>query len=135
MFFHADTMHLISNMFGLLIFGSYVELAFSKYKFLLIYAISGLLGNIITLFLFPPNTLSLGASGAIFGLIGAAMIIILFENNPTLIIIGFIYLIYFIISSFSPGINYFAHIFGLIGGFLLGYAFRKKKAFTSFYEV
>jgi len=125
MFLHGDALHLFSNMVSLLIFGSYIELSFSKYKFVLIYFISGFLGSLFTIFLLPLNTISLGASGAIFGLIGAALSILITDRNNPLIILGLIYVGYFVISSFSPGINYFAHIFGLLGGFGTGYLFRR----------
>jgi rhomboid protease GluP len=127
MFLHGDALHLFSNMFSLLIFGSYIELSFSKYKFVLIYFISGILGSVFTIFLLPLNTISLGASGAIFGLIGAALSILIFERNNPLIILGLVYVLYFVITSFSPGINYLAHIFGLIGGFVTGYLLRRNK--------
>ena len=127
MFLHGDALHLFSNMVSLLIFGSYIELSFSKYKFVLIYFISGFLGNLFTLFLLPLNTVSLGASGAIFGLIGAALSILIVERNNPLIILGLIYVFYFVIMSFSSGINYIAHIFGLLGGFVVGYLLRRNK--------
>ncbi len=127
MFLHGDALHLFSNMVSLLIFGSYIELNFSKYKFVVIYFISGFLGSLFTVFLLPLNTLSLGASGAIFGLIGAALSISIVERNNPLIILGLIYAFYFVITSFSPGINYFAHIFGLLGGFLSSLILRENK--------
>jgi len=127
MFLHGDLLHLFSNMFSLLIFGSYIELSFSKLKFVLIYFISGFLGSLLTVFLLPLNTISLGASGAIFGLIGAALSILIFDRNNPLIILGLIYAFYFVMSSFSPGINYFAHIFGLLGGFATGYLLKRNK--------
>jgi len=126
MFLHGDALHLFSNMFSLLIFGSYIELSFSKVKFLLIYFISGFLGSLFTVFFLPLNTISLGASGAIFGLIGAVLSMIIFDRNNPLIILGLIYAFYFVITSFRPGVNYFAHIFGLLGGFVIGYILRKK---------
>ncbi len=128
MFLHGDVLHIFSNMLSLLIFGSYVELSFSKYEFVLIYFISGILGSLLTVFLLPLNTISLGASGAIFGLIGAVLSIFIFDRNNPLIILGLIYAFYFVISSFSSeGINYIAHIFGLLGGFAAGYILRRKK--------
>ena len=127
MFLHGDALHLFSNMVSLLIFGSYIELSFSKYKFVLIYFISGILGSVFTIFLLPLNTISLGASGAIFGLIGAALSILIFDRNNPLIILGLVYVLYFVITSFSPGINYLAHIFGLLGGFATGYLLRRNK--------
>ena len=127
MFLHGDALHLFSNMVSLLIFGSYIELSFSKVKFVLIYFVSGFLGSLFTVFLLPLNTISLGASGAVFGLIGAALSILIVERNNPLIILGLIYVFYFVFSSFSPGINYFAHIFGLLGGFVTGYFLRRNK--------
>ncbi len=126
MFLHGDFLHLFSNMFSLLIFGSYIELSFSKVKFVLIYFISGFLGSLFTVFFLPLNTISLGASGAIFGLLGAVLSMIIFDRNNPLIILGLIYAFYFVITSFRPGVNYFAHIFGLLGGFVIGYILRKK---------
>lgn len=133
MFLHGDVMHLFSNMIALLLFGTYVELNFSKFEFLLIYFISGLIGNMFSLYLLPFNVISLGASGAIFGLIGATLSLLIVERDTPLIILGLFYVFYFVFSSFSPGINYFAHIFGLLGGFLTGYVLkRKKKSFKTY---
>ncbi len=125
MFIHGDLIHLFSNMFGLFLFGVFVESFFSRKDFLLIYFISGLLGNIFSLFLLPSYIISFGASGAVFGLIGASLIIVIKERYTPLIFISLVYVLYFLVSSFTPGINYFAHIFGLIGGLLLGYFFQK----------
>ena len=127
MFLHGDIMHLFSNMIALLLFGTYVELNFSKFEFLLIYFLSGLIGNLFSLFLLPFDVISLGASGAIFGLIGATLSLVIVERDTPLIILGLFYVFYFVFSSFSPGINYFAHIFGLLGGFSTGFAFKRKK--------
>ncbi|MBY8979190.1 MAG: rhomboid family intramembrane serine protease [Candidatus Lokiarchaeota archaeon] len=133
MFLHGDALHLFSNMVSLLIFGSYIELSFSKFKFVLIYFVSGFLGSLFTVFLLPLNTISLGASGAVFGLIGAALSILIVERNNPLIILGLIYVFYFVFSSFSPGINYFAHIFGLLGGFVTGFILRRNKSNEQLY--
>jgi len=133
LFLHGDAMHLFSNMIALLLFGTYVELNFSKFEFLLIYFISGLIGNLFSLFLLPLNVISLGASGAIFGLIGTTLSLVIVERDTPLIMLGLFYVFYFLVSSFSPGINYFAHIFGLLGGFLIGFAFKRKKRFLETY--
>ncbi len=126
MFLHGDTIHLISNIIGLVLFGTFIENIVSRKAYLIIYFLSGVLGNIMTLFLLPPYIISLGASGAIYGLIGASVIYIIFERNMTQLIITFVYLLYFIATSFSPEINYAAHIFGLISGSGLGYFFVRK---------
>ncbi|MGQ4873578.1 MAG: rhomboid family intramembrane serine protease [Promethearchaeia archaeon] len=131
MFLHADIIHLASNMIALLIFGTAVEINYkSKTQYLLIYFISGFIGNFFTLILLPSDTISLGASGAIFGLIGAAFILYA-RFDPTLLILSLFYILYFILASFAPGINVIAHLTGLIGGIILGLLFyRKNKDFN-----
>ena len=126
-FLHGNPLHLFSNMVSLLIFGAYVELSFSKYQFSIIYLISGLIGSFFSMIFLPLNTISLGASGAVFGLIGASFSILILQRDTPLIFLGLIYVFYFIFSSFAPGINYFAHIFGLLGGLLMGYLFKRNK--------
>ncbi|MHA1436202.1 MAG: rhomboid family intramembrane serine protease [Promethearchaeota archaeon] len=132
MFLHADELHLFSNMIALLIFGSVVENTISKGEYIIIYFISGLIGNIFSLILLPKYIISLGASGAIFGLIGAAFILITREE-PTLLFFGLAYLGYFVVSSFTPGINYTAHLFGLAGGLLIGYIISRKMNKNDYY--
>lgn len=129
-FLHADLLHLFSNMIALLLFGATIEnnQYVSKLEFTLIYFISGLIGNLFTLILLPIDAVSLGASGAIFGLIGSAFVIVATENR-TLLPIAILYITYYIFASFSPEINIWAHIFGLISGIVIGYiiySHRKK---------
>ncbi len=128
LFFHGDILHLFSNMFGLLLFGATVENnpQISNIKYILIYFVSGLIGNLFSLILLPLDVISLGASGAIFGLIGAAFIIVA-TDSPPLLFYSLFYIAYFIFASIAPGINLWAHIFGLIGGLLLGYLFYTRK--------
>jgi membrane associated rhomboid family serine protease len=134
-FFHANELHLFSNSIALLLFGATVETnqKLSRLKFLLIYFISGFIGNFFSLFLLPLDAISLGASGAVFGLIGVALIIIITDNRA-LLPFALLYIGYFIIASFMPGINIWAHIFGLLAGLLLGYLFYyRKNQFTKLY--
>ncbi len=127
-FFHASELHLLSNSIALLLFGATIETnqRLSRLKFLLIYFIAGFFGNLFSLFLLPLDVISLGASGAIFGLIGVALIIIITDNRA-LLPFALLYIGYFIIASFAPGINMWAHIFGLLAGLLLGYIFYYRK--------
>ena len=128
MFFHGDFLHLFSNGFALLLFGATVEnnKHISKIQYLIIYFVSGLIGNIFSLLLLPIDAISLGASGAIFGLIGVAFIIVA-TDSPSLLIFALFYMAYFIITSLAPGINLWAHLFGLLGGILFGYLFYARK--------
>ena len=129
LFLHANELHLFSNMISLLFFGATIETNpnISKLQFLLIYLISGIIGTLFSLVLLPYDAISLGASGAIFGLIGVVLIMIATENR-TLLPFTLMYVMYFVISSFMPGINIWAHIFGLLGGIICGYIiyYRKK---------
>ncbi|MCK4479505.1 MAG: rhomboid family intramembrane serine protease [Candidatus Lokiarchaeota archaeon] len=128
MFLHGDILHLFSNMFGLLLFGATIEnnKDISKIQFLLIYFLSGLIGNLFSLFLLSPTSISLGASGAIFGLIGVVFTMIA-TDEPTLLFFAFFYIVFFIVTSFLPGINFWAHIFGLLAGIAFGYLFYTRK--------
>jgi rhomboid protease GluP len=123
-------MHLFSNMIALLLFGATIEtnINITRLQYLIIYFFSGLIGSIFSLLLIPIDIISLGASGAIFGLIGVAFIIVATDYRP-LLFLALFYLGFFILTSFSPGINYWAHLFGLLGGLLFGYLFyiRKRK--------
>ena len=73
MFVHADIVHIFGNMFFLFIFGLRAEDMFDIKEYLLIYFLSGLSGGFLTLALWP-EALSIGASGAIFGVLGATLI-------------------------------------------------------------
>ncbi|MFX1497187.1 MAG: rhomboid family intramembrane serine protease [Promethearchaeota archaeon] len=127
MFLHYDILHIFSNMFALLFFGTFIEYNFSKLAFIGLYFISGLIGNIFSLIFLPLNINSLGASGCIFGLIGAALVIIIKQKNRILLMLAGAYVVYFVVSSFLPGVNFYAHIFGLLGGFIFGYLLKRKE--------
>ena len=71
-FLHGDTVHLLYNLFALLLFGSILERLIGEKKFLLVFFATGILANLISVSFYPS---SLGASGAIFGVIGALIFI------------------------------------------------------------
>ena len=73
MFVHANIAHIVGNMLFLFIYGLRAEDMFDIKEYMLIYFLSGLVGGLLTLFLWP-DSLSVGASGAIFGMIGACTI-------------------------------------------------------------
>ena len=124
MWVHADLTHLLSNMLFLVIFGLLVENRYSIFQYLIIYFVSGLLGNLVSLISLPPTVLSLGASGCIFGLMGAYYIsfisydkkFILYAIISSMIMVGF---------SIGTNVNSWAHLFGAIGGLLLGWIFTQ----------
>ncbi len=125
MFLHDNWFHLTSNMIILYLYGSIIEKNYKKYEYVLIYLVSGLIGNAFSLFLFPLDILSMGASGAIFGLIGAACVLVGRNNYRVFLVLGILYIIYFAIVAFSPEVNVWAHFFGLFGGLAIGFSLKK----------
>jgi len=126
-FVHANFIHLFNNILGLLIFGSTAEKYYSKWQYLMIYFLSGLMGSIFTFLLSPINSGGLGASGVVYGLMGSVLVLVQKENRSMYYYAVF-YIIYSIAYSFIPGIGIWAHIFGLITGFGIGFIIKKLKA-------
>ncbi|XES78514.1 MAG: rhomboid family intramembrane serine protease [Candidatus Bathyarchaeia archaeon] len=126
MFVHATIIHLVGNMFFLLIFGLRAEEMFSLPEYLAIYILGGLVGNLLSLPL-GLDFVSVGASGAIFALFGACVIYARRSIGQS--IFGALIFAFFllIISSGGENVNYFAHIGGLVAGLILGYVFARKR--------
>jgi rhomboid protease GluP len=124
LFVHFGILHILFNMYGLYYFGRLNEQHFSTGQFLAIYFGSGLLGNIMSLYLIPGDVLTGGASGAIFGLVGSYVALErrMQHMGAALLYAGLI----FFLSSL-PGANIFAHLFGLIGGLVLGLIFSTRR--------
>ena len=125
-FLHIGLMHLAFNSIGLLIYGLLLERAFGRLRFALIYLASGLAGATVS-FVANPTAISAGASGAIFGLLGALGACFLTGRGLTnrassrdfvgiLVLVGINLAFGFII----PGIDNWAHVGGLVMGFSLG---------------
>ena len=107
MFLHGGVAHIIFNSVALLSFGKITELIFGKKKFLIIYFISGLFGSIASFI--SNDAVSVGASGAIFGLLGANMYLYTLNRERYN-------------RVFGKDIDNAAHIGGLIGGFIASWA-------------
>ncbi len=117
-FLHAGFFHLFFNMFSLYILGGMLEPAIGRLRFGLIYFVSLLTGSFGAL-LVEPDSLTVGASGAIFGLMGAAVVVMRNRGIPLMesglgIWIGLNLLITFTVPNISIG----GHIGGLVGGAL-----------------
>ncbi len=124
-FVHINLPHLLGNMLFLLIYGTRGEEFFNKIEFLLIFFISGLIGNLLSL-LGGPNMVSAGASGALFGLFGACIMYAHSTIKESLIAV-MIYSFYMFFLTMGVNVNLFAHSGGLIAGLALGYLFSKIK--------
>jgi rhomboid protease GluP len=134
MFVHANIAHIAGNMLFLLIFGLRGEEMFSLPEFLSIYFLGGLTGNVLSLLLLPLNVPSVGASGAIFALFGAATIYA--RHSVSQSIIGaLIYAFFLLFLSSGPGVNNFAHIGGLVAGLLIGYVLATRRKPEARYTV
>lgn len=132
MFVHIDIVHLLGNMFFLLIFGLRAEELFTIQEYIAIYLLSGLAGNLVTL-LFGPYMVSAGASGAIFGLFGACTIYIRRAVGQS--IIGALLFSFFLLMMSSGGnVNNLAHLGGLVVGLVIGYALATKRKIKTVYE-
>ena len=134
MFLHFGVEHLINNMIVLGAIGMHLEPHLGKVKFLVIYMLSGLAGNglsLVTDILSNSYPASAGASGAVFGIMGALVIVVI-KNKGRIQGIDRSRMIFMVILSLylgftSPGTDNIAHIGGLIAGFLLATVLYRSK--------
>ena len=123
MFVHVNIVHLVGNMLFLFIFGLRAEDLFDVKEYLLIYFLTGLVGNLLTLsttLLLGFDMVSAGASGAIFGLFGAVTVYVRRAIGQS-IIGALVFAFFLLVISSGPEVNNFAHLGGLVIGLLLGY--------------
>ncbi|MEM4271820.1 MAG: rhomboid family intramembrane serine protease [Candidatus Pacearchaeota archaeon] len=128
MFLHGSLGHLIFNMFALVIFGLVLESVVGSKKFLRIFFISGVVANLIAVNYYPA---SLGASGAIYGILGALVILrpmmtVWVYNLPMpMFVAGIVWVIGGIMGLFYPSnIGHIAHLSGIGIGFIFGLIYR-----------
>jgi membrane associated rhomboid family serine protease len=127
-FAHASILHIALNMYTLWIFGTLLEPMLGRVRYLVLYLLSGLAGSVGVLLIASPTTPVVGASGAIFGMMGAFLVIQrrLGGNATQLLILVGINLVIGFIPSF--GIAWQAHVGGLVGGALIGLIFMETRA-------
>lgn len=130
-FLHGDLIHLFYNLFALALFGSILEKLIGKRGFLMIFLVSGILANLISVNFYPS---SLGASGAIYGVIGALivvrpmMIIWAFGLPMPIFIAGILWAAGDAIGIFVPSnVANIAHLSGMAFGLIIGIFYRKKR--------
>jgi len=131
MFLHADFLHLISNAYFLFVCGEIVEKFLGRTKFVIIYLVTGLAGNLLSLILLDQGTYSLGASGACLGLGGVILYLILNKKSEfrkhfrNMTSFAFIILFNVFYGFLLPGsnINNWAHLGGFIAGILMALFF------------
>jgi len=127
MFLHGSLIHIAMNMLSLWFVGRVVEHWFSKLSYLAIYFASGGIGGLISIY-FHPNTVAIGASGAIFGIFGAMGGFVFINRyhlksfEAFLRQFGIILLLNLFIGFIFDSVDLSAHIGGLIVGFVGGYS-------------
>lgn len=116
MFLHASILHIAFNMYVLFVLGPTLERILGHWRFLLLYVLAGLGGSAVSYAFSAPTTWSVGASGAIFGLMGALLVAgkrLRYDVNMVLALVAINIVIGFV---FSSGIDWRAHLGGLATG-------------------
>lgn len=127
---HANFLHIVMNMLILYIYGQNVEQTFGSARFVPIYLASGFLGSAFS-YAFGSGAPSVGASGAIFGVVGALIVYLYKRRGSTLMgqylngLVAFVG-INAVIGLILPGIDVLAHLGGFVGGAALGFGFDRK---------
>lgn len=120
-FLHSGLTHLIGNMVALVILGGVLTLSIGGMRMVLIYA-AGLIASSLFVIVLSPNSLAVGASGAIFGLAGGALLVGWRQKRWLLLGFAVIWIVYTLASTlFVPGISQAGHFGGLVGGALMGF--------------
>lgn len=132
-FLHADLMHILLNGLSLFFIGTAIELFYGKWRYILIFLISGLAGSMLSYFTLPPLEISIGASGAIFGLFGALGAFYLVNRRALgnafrgMIQQWVFWLGLNLVFGFSnASINNMAHLGGLGMGLILGFLLARR---------
>ncbi|MCU1515037.1 MAG: rhomboid family intrarane serine protease [Microbacteriaceae bacterium] len=125
-FLHVSILHILFNMFSVFVFGPIMERMLGRARFAALFLLSGIAGSVAVL-LIAPTTPVAGASGAIFGLLGAYFVIqrhLGGTNTQLLIVIGLN-----LVLSFVPGLGiaWQAHVGGLLVGALVGFIFVRTR--------
>ncbi len=121
MFTHVEPIHLGFNMLALYFLGPMLEVVLGRARFLALYLVSGLVGSAAVMLLSEPHGQTVGASGAIFGLMGALAVVatkVGGQLQPILMWLGLNLVFTFTVS----GISWQGHVGGLVGGAVLGAA-------------
>ena len=132
MFLHAGLIHLFFNCFALFIFGRLVEGVYGNVRFTAIYLLAGLAGGVLS-YTFNKTAIAVGASGAIFGILGALAAYFVVNRNTlgdmgrrNLTGLATIAAINLGIGLLIPNIDNWAHFGGLAGGFVMGFALAPR---------
>ena len=126
-FLHGGIVHLALNMYAIYLFGPPLEAALGRLRFVVLYLVSALGGSALSYAFASPATPSLGASGAVFGLLGAYLVVGRRLNKDTTAVMVLLAL-NFAYGFLVPRIDWRAHLGGLIAGALCAVAFAYAPA-------
>ncbi len=120
-FLHTAWFHIGMNMLSLWFIGPALETALGRIRYLALYLVSGIGGSALSFLLLPDNTAGLGASGAIFGLLGALFVLVRRVGGDMRQVV--VVIVMNLVLTFSiPGIDWHAHVGGLVTGIVIGWA-------------
>ena len=125
MFVHIGLQHFVLNMVTLYFLGRIAEDLFGSKAFLVLYILSGLMGNLFVM-IFSPEVVAAGASTALFGIFGAIASLRFIARSPYIQYLSQSYtslILVNILFSFMPGISLAGHLGGLVGGGILAFVF------------
>lgn len=125
MFVHGSFFHILFNMWSVYVFGSMLERQLGRVRYLALYFVSGIAGS-VAVSLIAPGTAAIGASGAIFGLLGAFFVIERSLGGRGVQILVLVAL-NLAIGFFVPGIAWQAHVGGVIVGALIGLIYMRTR--------
>ncbi|MEU6310424.1 rhomboid family intramembrane serine protease [Streptomyces sp. NPDC047014] len=120
-FLHTEWWHIIGNMIALWVIGGPLEAALGRARYLAVYLLSGLGGSALVYLLTAPNTPTLGASGAVFGLLGATVVLarrMRYEMRPVIVMVVLMLVLTFVRIG-DVEVSWQAHIGGLVTGALV----------------
>ena len=136
-FLHFGILHLVLNMWALYLFGPLLEQLYGHVEYLVIYLLCAAGGSVLTI-LVAPDQAAVGASGAIFGLLGLAFAVsrrrhlaLPHQTRAVLGQIGSLLVINLAFTFFVPGISITGHLGGLAVGLVLGWLLPPSPAFTT----
>lgn len=126
MFVHVDPIHIGLNMVALWFLGPMVERTLGRARYLALYLLSGLAGSVTVYWLSATNGQTVGASGAIFGLLGALLVIVLRRGGDARTVL--MWLGINVVFTFTmPGISWQGHFGGLAGGALVAFILLRDR--------